>query len=119
MKVPHLLGIVPFETYIEFGEDNPYSGQTLLGAADHLHVIETILSDFGRSIDDLWFIVGDNCETNRCLASRLGVPLIGCASHRFSLEALEHGVTEDFKKIDTVFKHLRTVKRSMVLSRDD
>ncbi|KAL0214729.1 hypothetical protein P9112_006913 [Eukaryota sp. TZLM1-RC] len=101
MKVPLLLGIVPFETDIEFGEDNPYSGQTLLVAADHLHVIEIILSDFGRSIDDLWFIVGDNCETNRCLASRLGVPLIGCASHRFSLEvkALEHGVTEDLKKL--------------------
>ncbi|ETP01333.1 hypothetical protein F441_21409, partial [Phytophthora nicotianae CJ01A1] len=27
----------------------------------------------------------DNCNTNRSIATKLGVPLIGCASHRFNL----------------------------------
>ncbi|KAG2773227.1 hypothetical protein Pcac1_g16042 [Phytophthora cactorum] len=31
------------------------------------------------------FIVADNCTTNRSVATKLDVPLIGCASHRFNL----------------------------------
>ncbi|KAG2932757.1 hypothetical protein PC117_g13058 [Phytophthora cactorum] len=34
---------------------------------------------------DLVFIVADNCTTNRSVAAKLDVPLIGCASHRFNL----------------------------------
>ncbi|ETO73328.1 hypothetical protein F444_10714, partial [Phytophthora nicotianae P1976] len=31
------------------------------------------------------FIVGNNCNTNQKIATLLGVPLVGCASHRFNL----------------------------------
>ncbi|KAG2795335.1 hypothetical protein PC112_g22682 [Phytophthora cactorum] len=31
------------------------------------------------------FIVGGNCSTNQSIATKIGVPLVGCASHRFNL----------------------------------
>ncbi|RLN10139.1 hypothetical protein BBJ28_00018417 [Nothophytophthora sp. Chile5] len=30
-------------------------------------------------------VVGDNCATNQSIATKMGVPLVGCASHRFNL----------------------------------
>ncbi|KAG6596063.1 Hydroxyacylglutathione hydrolase [Phytophthora cinnamomi] len=31
------------------------------------------------------FLVGDNCATNQSIATKMGIPLVGCASHRFNL----------------------------------
>ncbi|KAE9342795.1 hypothetical protein PF008_g9993 [Phytophthora fragariae] len=30
-------------------------------------------------------LVGDNCATNQSIATKMGIPLVGCASHRFNL----------------------------------
>ncbi|DAZ99535.1 TPA: hypothetical protein N0F65_005407, partial [Lagenidium giganteum] len=40
---------------------------------------------FGKTISNVAFIVADNCANNKRLADILGVPLIGCASHRLNL----------------------------------
>ena len=41
--------------------------------------------DYGRALDDCLFVVGDNCATNKRIATLMGVPLVGCASHRLNL----------------------------------
>ena len=34
---------------------------------------------------DYEVLIGDNCEVNKSIASKLNIPLVGCASHRFAL----------------------------------
>ncbi|ETO82003.1 hypothetical protein F444_03769 [Phytophthora nicotianae P1976] len=44
-----------------------------------------VLRIYNKTTDMVTFIVGDNCNTNQKIATLLGVPLVGCASHRFNL----------------------------------
>lgn len=57
-------------------------GQT---ADAHIEMIATVLGVYHKRLDMVRFCVGDNCNTNQAIATRLGVPLIGCASLRFNL----------------------------------
>ena len=40
---------------------------------------------FGKSLDNVTSLIGDNVSTNKALADLCEKPLIGCASHRFNL----------------------------------
>ncbi|KAK1931337.1 hypothetical protein P3T76_013093 [Phytophthora citrophthora] len=57
-------------------------GQT---ADDHIEFMSAILDVYGKTTEMIKFFVGTNCATNQSLATKLGVPLVGCASHRFNL----------------------------------
>ncbi|KAE9086916.1 hypothetical protein PF010_g19920 [Phytophthora fragariae] len=54
-------------------------------APAHLEHIETVMGVYDKNIGMVRFVDGDNCATNQSLATLTGIPLIGCASHRFSL----------------------------------
>jgi hypothetical protein len=56
-----------------------------LGATEHRDFIEATLEINEKSLDDVLFLVGDNCSTNLALAELCGIPLVGCASHRLNL----------------------------------
>jgi len=84
----HFLGI--FAVYMVEGVRcqrllalSPMDGSQTADA--HGEHIETVLGVYGKGLDDIGFLVGDNCATNQRLASDLEVPLIGCSSHRFNL----------------------------------
>ncbi|KAG6942140.1 hypothetical protein JG688_00018298 [Phytophthora aleatoria] len=51
----------------------------------HIELIDAILDVYEKNSAMILFIVADNCATNQAIATRLGVPLVGCASHRFNL----------------------------------
>ncbi|KAG6970271.1 hypothetical protein JG688_00004925 [Phytophthora aleatoria] len=55
------------------------------------------------------FAVGDNCTTNQSLATKLGVPLIGCASHRYNLTMFK--VLADSEKLLSQIRRLMTALR--------
>ncbi|KAJ0389341.1 hypothetical protein ATCC90586_010662 [Pythium insidiosum] len=46
-------------------------------AAAHVEMIENVLAVYKKRIDMLCFIIGDNCATNKAIADRLNVPLVG------------------------------------------
>ncbi|KAG2786613.1 hypothetical protein PC116_g10761 [Phytophthora cactorum] len=56
-----------------------------LTAEGHLMAIERFLPFFGKTIQGVKFLVGDNCAVNKRLAKLMKVPLVGCASHRLNL----------------------------------
>ncbi|KAG3013494.1 hypothetical protein PC121_g9457 [Phytophthora cactorum] len=56
-----------------------------LTAEGHLMEIERFLPFFGKTIQGVKFLVGDNCAVNKRLAKLMKVPLVGCASHRLNL----------------------------------
>ena len=69
----------------------PFSAFSLLvdeasmNALEHTTFIEFTLAVFGKSKDAVSFIVGDNEKLNKSFAKMIGVPLIGCYSHRLNL----------------------------------
>ena len=54
-------------------------------AESHKSYLEYVLKLFNKSCANVVCLVGDNCSTNKRLAELMGVPLVGCASHRFNL----------------------------------
>ncbi|KAE9011801.1 hypothetical protein PF005_g10813 [Phytophthora fragariae] len=51
-------------------------------------VFGLILTVFGKTVDQIIFLVSDNYPLNKKLARLLDVPLVECASHRLNLAAV-------------------------------
>ncbi|KAG2760157.1 hypothetical protein PC116_g25133 [Phytophthora cactorum] len=51
----------------------------------HIASLKTILKPVKRHIECVRFLVGDNCSVNGSTATKLGIPLVGRASHRLNL----------------------------------
>jgi hypothetical protein len=66
---------------------------------------------FGKTLSQCLFIVGDNCGVNKRLANLMGVPLVGCASHRLNLavKSILAPYEEDLEAVQSVMKKLRTL----------
>jgi hypothetical protein len=64
-------------------------------ADNHADLIRFTLESYSKSMQNVLFICGDNCNTNKKLATDLHVPLIGCCSHLFNL-AVENYITANF-----------------------
>ncbi|RHY26879.1 hypothetical protein DYB32_007205 [Aphanomyces invadans] len=56
-----------------------------LDADAHIDFIDSTLGTYGKQTSDIAFVTADNCATNASIASKLGVPLVGCYSHKFNL----------------------------------
>ncbi|ETV65061.1 hypothetical protein H257_18147 [Aphanomyces astaci] len=44
-----------------------------------------VLDVYGKQHRNMVTLIGDNCTTNRAFARLAGIPMVGCASHRFNL----------------------------------
>ena len=86
-------------------------------AASHKAFIGDVLELFKRGIHDLLFLVGDNAPVNKSLANLLGVPFIGCASHRFNLACKMYLVPfeSSLSKINDLMKTLGNIKQAAKL----
>ncbi|EGZ06982.1 hypothetical protein PHYSODRAFT_530223 [Phytophthora sojae] len=71
LRIP-LLGMSPLE-----------DGDQMADA--HIKLFKNILDVYDKTSDMVGFLVGDNCATNQSIATKIGIPLVGCASHRFNL----------------------------------
>ncbi|KAG6974694.1 hypothetical protein JG687_00000251, partial [Phytophthora cactorum] len=89
-----------------------------LSAVAHREFLAEMLPrDFGRQLYQCVFIVGDNCSVNRRLATLVGVPLIGCASHRLNRSVQHHlqEHEEDLAVVQALMIKLRTLNQSAKL----
>ncbi|EGZ12810.1 hypothetical protein PHYSODRAFT_511059 [Phytophthora sojae] len=88
-----------------------------LSADGHLTAIKRFLPFFGKSISGCLFLVGDNCGVNKRLANLLGVPLIGCASHRLNLAVRDYLEPHDsiLEEVQQLMRKLRTLKQAAKL----
>ncbi|KAF1791744.1 hypothetical protein GQ600_12854 [Phytophthora cactorum] len=86
-----------------------------LSAATHHTFLGTMLThDYGKSVDQCIFLVGDNCSVNRRLADLIGVPLVGCTSHKLNrADSQQVSVcAEDLISDQAVMVKLRTLHHS-------
>ena len=81
-------------------------------------------------LEDVDFIVGDNCPVNKCIADKMTqailavngrhnaftVPLVGCASHRLNLSRSNYydGHKVTVEQVDLLMSKLKTLKNTMI-----
>ncbi|KAF0735380.1 hypothetical protein AaE_009084 [Aphanomyces astaci] len=86
-------------------------------AAQHIAFLAATLELYGRTLNSVTFLVGDNCSVNQCMARMMGVPMVGCASHRLNL-AVRQFLDKQEATLDTihaVMLRCRTVKNRAAL----
>ena len=64
---------------------SPLIDESNLSAKEHEEFMSFVPSIYGKPWDNVVCLVGDNVSTNKSLARRLGLPFVGCRSHRFNL----------------------------------
>ncbi|KAG6578275.1 uncharacterized protein IUM83_16529 [Phytophthora cinnamomi] len=87
-------------------------------AASHQAFLATMLArDYQKRPEQVLFLVGDNCGVNRRLATLMGVPLVGCASHRHnrSVAARLSECADDLDLVQALKIKLRTLDHSAKL----
>ena len=93
---------------------SPMMSETFFTAADHIELIQYVLNVFNKSLTNVVVIIGDDAEVNKSRANLWGIPLIGCASHKFQLAVSCYlGRNESFlNKINTLMGKLKSLKLS-------
>lgn len=96
---------------------SPLLQETSFSARDHYDFLESILNIYGKSLENVVAICGDNAEVNKALANLCNVPLVGCASHRFNLAVLDYlkPYEELIKKVNNLMGKLKGLKMSGIL----
>ena len=64
---------------------SPLENEKTQSANAHLEYIRYVLELFGKLIENVVGLIGDNCSVNGSLAKRIGIAFICCASHRCNL----------------------------------
>jgi hypothetical protein len=91
----------------------PLLDETDLGADAHKEFFESTLEYYNCKLSNVLYLSGDNCSVNTALSERTGIPLVGCASHRFNLAVTawldaKHKVLLD--RLYALFAALSTIK---------
>lgn len=68
---------------------SPKEDETNQDFYEHITFLRFFLELFGKDEWNVLGIVGDNCNVNQSISTKLGFPLLGCASHRFQLGVRE------------------------------
>ena len=64
---------------------SPMNDEADLTANAHIQFIEDTLHHYGKNLDCIEFLSGDNCNTYIAISDRMEiVPLVGCAAHRLN-----------------------------------
>ena len=83
-------------------------------AQSHKAFILDVLAYYGKSLSNVWFLVGDNAPVNTLLSNLMEVPFIGCASHRFNLACKRflEPFEENLKQINALMVYLCKIKQA-------
>ena len=100
--------------YQRFLTISPPFDETEYGADSQASFIVDTIEAYNRTKDCILFLVGDNTNTNPATAMKLGVPFIGCASHRFNLavQSYLHTYDDVISSIHNLMKTLSNIKKA-------
>jgi len=104
----------------EFLTLSPLCDGTDMSAKQHQEDLRIALSRIDKTFRNVVALIGDNCSVNKKLARDIGIPLVGCASHRFNLAVsafLDGNATYApiLTKVNDVMVKLRTLKNAAKL----
>lgn len=93
--------------------------ETHFGAVAHVEHLKAVLAMYGKSLDNVSFLVGDNCSVNKKFAKLLKIPLVGCALHRLNLAVEKLFETEKIadllKIVKTFMQGLKSLKNTAIM----
>ena len=96
---------------------SPMNETADLTAVAHLQYMQDMLEYYGKTLNDVEFLSGDNCNTNIAISDRFpdrNTPLVGCAAHRFNLAMKawfeEEPLKSVIEKIELLSGKLSTTK---------
>ena len=78
----------------------PLIDETTMTADSHVDLVLFALSVYKKSINNIQFMVAVNENLNKAVADKLGVPLIGCATHRLNLAVKNCVIVGQLHEID-------------------
>ena len=93
----------------------PLLDETSLTASNHKALILATLHRYNLRRSRLFCLIGDNCSTNKALADFLGVPLLGCRSHRLNLAVeayLKNFLSREIDAVSRLMSKLSTLKEA-------
>lgn len=93
----------------------PLLDETSLSASSHKELILATLQRYNLRRSRLFCIIGDNCSTNKATADLLGVPLLGCRSHRLNLAVeayLDIFLSSELDTVSKLMSKLSTLKEA-------
>ena len=95
----------------------PLMDEKCLNSAEHCRLIEETLELYGKDLDNVVAFICDNCELNKSICDTFNKPMIGRASHRFSLAVSEYVADKlgIINKVQALMIKLRTLKLSAKL----
>ncbi|KAK1931473.1 hypothetical protein P3T76_013229 [Phytophthora citrophthora] len=84
-------------------------------ADERYNLVKFVLAIYGKSITSPSVLMGDNCSTNKVLADRMGIPLVGCGCHKLNLAVKpflgrRDAVEQSIACVDAVITQLRNIK---------
>lgn len=89
---------------------SPFFDEDSQSADAYFEFTEFVLGVYGRNINNVTAMIGDNCKTNKSFVDKTGRGFIGCASHRFNL-AVKDLIAEHepaITKVHELMKKLHT-----------
>ena len=76
------------ERQVLLGINPPYDEEHFDADSHVAYITDLLQISYGKAVGDIAFAVGDNAPVSKSIADKLGVPLVGCASHRWNLEVI-------------------------------
>lgn len=102
--VLHLLAFAPL-----------HEDETNFTVENHANFIKATLNWYSLSADRLFCSIGDNYSASKATAKQLGVPLLGCRSHRFIIlveQYLRTFLATELELVGKLMSMLATLKQS-------
>ncbi|KAG2777630.1 hypothetical protein PC116_g26244 [Phytophthora cactorum] len=88
-------------------------------AAVHINHFKRVLDLYNKAPDMVLFVVGDNCASNCAIPTKLGLPLLGCASHHLNsaVQAYRSSYEPELDQVNTLMVQLRHANNSAELAK--
>ncbi|KAG6610903.1 GTP-dependent nucleic acid-binding protein engD [Phytophthora cinnamomi] len=113
VEMPARFGII----FDGWSDDSEQWSQSLRATSHQAFLATMLARDYQKRPEQVLFLVGDNCGVNRRLATLMGVPLVGCASHRLNraVAARLSECADDLDLVQALMIKLRTLHHSAKL----
>ncbi|OWZ13847.1 hypothetical protein PHMEG_00012761, partial [Phytophthora megakarya] len=101
------------------GFSPPLDEQTYTAEA-HRDLVVSVLSVYGKTLNDVVALIGDNCPTNKATANLLGINLLGCSCRKLNLAIgrlieSQPGLAEAFDSVTNLASKANTLKSAAAL----
>jgi len=78
------VGIMQYYPLLAF---QPLLEEDDMSSEGHLEYLKSTLELYNKTLVNVSFLVGDNCNVNKSLSKITDIPMIGCYSHRLTWQS--------------------------------